>query len=846
MVLSPSLIPLHYSICLHLDPEHAAFTGRECIRMEIFRSISKILLDSKGLGIERASIVAEGEEWPVTVDASPQTVGFEVGRMLQPGIVVLRLEWKGLLQEAPEGLFRTRIADTWYVYSQFEPSGASQAFPCFDDPALRATYEISLRVPHGLVALSNALEMEEVLDGSFKTVRFKVSRPLPSCLVAFAVGLFDLRESPMGAIPGVRLRAITRCGMGEQSGGCLKRANLLVNALADWLGHKYPYEKIDLVAVPDFGPGAVENPGLLMFRERILLDSASASAFDLRKRDLIIAHELAHMWFGGLVGISSWDEIWLSESLATWIANKIVSRLYNEIETDTIIGMLEAIELDAQPGTHALRRRLEGPAQVLGAFDIITYAKGAALLRMVEQWIGEAKFRKAIRLYLEVYQGRVASSSDLIASIVREGGEEVIDVICSFLDTPGAPLLEFIKISSDTGATIRIKQRPFHGLMTDVSERACWQVPVRIRYGAGDEVRTLSIVLNSPAAEVGLGLNPDWVHPNMDEAGYYQWRLPPEDLLALVQDHRHHFSPAELLALPGRLQLLLRSRHLPLVHYLEMLKELGRDLGLALSVQRGVLNGLKCLRRLSRGLAEEPAVAGFIRSILLPHVERIGTLSSPNTLSEITRWQRDLLWTLSEEGGDEQIREQLAEKGRAFVADNFLSGQDEASYCIFSAARIGDADFLTELINCLSKEVVPAKREILVNALGSFTDPQLLWKALDLYFSPLMRSQDLSSLLRHTRCHGESLSTLIAWLDVSYERIREKVGSEEAAFLPWVVSDICDVESRDLVMRIFSKPSRWSEASDLHLCRVINQINEQIVWRDALISEIRAYFGRES
>lgn len=845
-MLSPSPIPLHYSICLHLDPEHAAFTGRECIRMEISRSTSKILLDSKGLGIERASIVAEGEEWPISVDASPQTVGFEVGRMLQPGIVVLRLEWKGILQEAPEGLFRTRIADTWYVYSQFEPSGASQAFPCFDDPALRATYEISLRVPQGLVALSNALEMEEVLDDSFKTVHFKVSRPLPSCLVAFAVGPFDLRESPTGSFLGVRLRVITRCGMGQQSVGCLERARLLMNALADWLGHRYPYEKTDLVAVPDFGPGAVENPGLLMFRERILLDSASASAFDLRKRDLIIAHELAHMWFGGLVGISSWDEIWLSESLATWIANKIVSRLYNEIETDTIIGMLEAIELDAQSGTHALRRRLEGPAQVLGAFDIITYAKGAALLRMIEQWIGEAKFREAIRLYLEVCQDRVASSSDLIASMVREGGEEVTDVICSFLDSPGAPILEFMKIPSDTGATIRIKQRPFHGLIAGISERACWQIPVRIRYGAGDEVRTLSIVLDSQAVEVGLGPNPDWIHPNMDEAGYYQWRLPPEDLLALVRDHRNHFSPAELLALPGRLQLLFRFRHLPLTHYLEMLKELGRDLGFTLSVQRGVLNGLKCLRRLSRGLAEEPAVAGFIRSILHPHVEGIGTLFSPNTSSEITCWQRDILWTLTEEGSDEQIQEQLAEKGRAFVAGDSLSGQGETLYCILSATRISGVDFLIDIIECLSKEVVPAKREILVNALGSFTDPRLLWRALDLYFSPLMRSQDLSSLLRHTRCYGESLSTLIAWLDVSYERIREKVGPEEAAFLPWVVSDIYDVESRDLMVRIFSKPSRRSEASDLHLRRVINQIDDQIAWRDALIPEIEQCFRGES
>lgn len=842
MALSPSPIPLHYSICLHLDPEHAEFTGRESIQLEILSPTRRILLDSKGLGIERASILAEGEEWPVSVDVGPQTAAFEVRRLLQPGVVVLSLEWNGMLQEAPEGLFRTRIVDTWYVYSQFEPSGASQAFPCLENPALRATYAISLRVPQGLVALGNAPEMEEVPCGSFKTVRFRVSRPLPSCLVAVAVGLFDLLEAPEEAIPGVRLRAITRCGMGEHSVGCLKRTPLLLSALEEWLGHKYPYEKLDLVAVPDFGPGAVENPGLLMFRERVLLDSASASTVDLRRRDLLITHELAHMWFGGLVGISSWDEIWLSESLATWVANKIVSRLYHEIETDTIVGMLEAMELDAQPGTHALRRRLDSPAQVLGAFDVITYAKGAALLRMVEQWIGEDKFRKVIRLYIEAYRDRVACSADLIEAMAREGGEDVARIVESFLVTPGVPLVDVTVIPNELMPTIRIEQRPSHTPMDHFLGDYCWQVPVRIRYGSGEEVRALSIVLGSAPAEVGLDLYPEWLHPNLDESGYYQWSLPSEELLSLVRNYRHRLSPAELLALPGRLQLLLRSLRLPIGEYLEILQCLGSDPCLALAAQRVVLSAFKRLRALSRGLVEDPAVASFIRRVLSSHVDRIGVPSTSDDLNELSSWRRDLLWSLAEEGNDGSIREQLAAEGRAFVLGHFQGSFEDVSYSLSAAARGNDEGFFRSLVYTLSKAIAPTEREILVRALGSFTEPQILRQSLDLYLSPLLRSQDLGTLLRHTRCYGEGLKTLAAWLEASYERIREKAGAEETAFLPWIAIDICDVESRDLVVNVFSRPDRRTEASELHLRRVIDQIDDQIALRDFMIPGIQLYF----
>jgi peptidase M1-like protein/ERAP1-like protein len=835
------VIPLHYSICLTLDPERVEFAGRGSIKLEVLRSISKICINAQDLQVEHATITAGGDEWPVTIEVGIESVVFGVHRMLQPGVVVLRLEWKGMLREVPEGLFRIWVGDTWYVYSQFEPSGASQAFPCLDHPRFRATYAVTLRIPRQLVALSNAPEVKEEYDGFFKTVHFATSRPLPSCLVAVAIGPFDLLEAPQDAIPGVRLRAITCSGLGKQIECCLQKTPLLVNAIANWLGDECPYKKIDLVAVPDLGPGAVENPGLLMFRERILLDSGSASSSESRKSDLVITHEVAHMWFGGLVGISSWDEIWLSESLATWLANKIVSKLYNEIETETLVGMLEALEVDAHPGTPSLRRHLETPAQVLGAFDVITYAKGPALLRMIEQWMGEENFREAIHLYVETHRDQVARSADLIAAMARVGGEEVAKILGSFLDAPGAPLLEITRTSSQLKPAIRIQQTTLQP-SEDGLRSSSWRVPVRIRYGFGEKVRTLSILVCSIGTEVALDFDPEWLHPNLDEAGYYQWSLPNDELALLVRNHLRRLSPAELLALPRRLQLLLLTHRLSVKEYCELLMGLGGDPDLGPAVQRGVLRCLKCLRILSRGLEEEPAVIGFIRRLLNPQLEWISSIPTFD-LAEVSRWRRELLWTLAEDGCDENIREHLAKRGRAFVAGNFQEGLDEGIYCLLAEARGNSRHFFTLLVNSLSFSTTPAKRDILISTLGGFTEAGLLRKSLDLYLSPLLRSQDLMALFRHTRWYGESLTALVEWLDVSYERIVAKAGTEEAALLPWVASDVWDLKSKNLVMGVLVRPDRVPKKSELHLNRVIDQINNQIRWREVLIPEIRMYFG---
>ena len=330
------------------------------------------------------------------------------------------VSFDGQLSEIPNGLYRVKDGDRWYAFTQFEPLAARTSFPCFDQPEFKTPYRIKLRVPSGMIALSNSQETGRRKEHGRVVFEFAETRALPTYLVAFAIGDFDVVSAPEGAIPGVPLRVITTKGKGGLAQYALERTPVIHKALSEYFGSGHPFDKLDLVAVPNFAAGAMENVGLVTFRETLLLlDGESAPANRKLWSQSVIAHELAHMWFGNLVTMAWWDDLWLNEAFATWMGTRIVQEVDPGLQADLerVAGTAHIMRLDSQVNTRAVRQKIRHGGDVQNAFDGITYGKGAAVLRMIESWLGPEAFRAGVREYLKAHAYGNAKTSDLLLAL---------------------------------------------------------------------------------------------------------------------------------------------------------------------------------------------------------------------------------------------------------------------------------------------------------------------------------------------------------------------------------------------------------------------------------------------
>jgi hypothetical protein len=495
---------------------------------------------------------------------------------------------------------------------------------------------VRLRVPADCTALANArcVETSTLSDGRTE-VTFAETPPLATYLVAVAVGPFDVVEAdPVAGQPP--LRVVTTRGRGHLSGYALSVTPRILAELTRWFDLPYPYDKLDLVGVPNFAAGAMENVGLVTFRERLLLlDAAAAPATDRLWAQVVIAHELAHMWFGNLVTMRWWDDLWLNEAFATWMEMACIAAVDPPLDADleAVAEGLRVMDHDALSEARAIRQPIVDGGDVLNAFDGITYGKGAAVVRMTEAWLGARVFGDGVRQYLVRHAHGNADTADLLNALTQVSGQPVASTLVTFLDQPGLPLIEAHLETGAGGPALRLRQRRWlpSGAPAPGGPEARWHLPVTVRVGddagafglVSTLLTTREAVVPVPASAVPPDRAITWVHPNADEAGYYRWTLAPEAFGALLREGWPHLKPVERLGLPEHLWALAEGGRLPIDTALEALTQVARD------PHRMVLTGVcATLRRFARLVppASREAFADWVGALLGPHLERVGVL----------------------------------------------------------------------------------------------------------------------------------------------------------------------------------------------------------------------------
>ncbi len=688
--------------------------------------------------------------------------------------------------------------------------------PCFDEPGYKVPFELRVTTPKGNIVVANSPEIEhtDAEEGRATLFHFAPTQPIPAYLFALAVGPLDIREGPKEPVP---IRVITTRGKAKLGDLAIEAATAHTKILVDYFARAYPYPKLDLLAVPEFGFGAMENAGLITFREDLLLlDPKHASTEARRAMATNVAHEISHHWFGNLVTMPWWDDLWLNEGFATWMEGKVVDawkpQMDARLEASRAKGNVMA--LDALDSARAVRQPVANNAEAEEAFDNITYDKGAAVLGMLEAWVGPDAFRDGIRAYLKAHEYGSATSADLFQALSKSSSKDVWTVASTFLDQPGVPLVR-AELTCEKGSAPKVKlaQERYRARPATEGDRrgTTWKIPMCVAYEGGKS--PACGMLAAPTGEIELppGRCPRWIYPNAQENGYFRFALPPAQLAALADGGR---------ALDVRSRIGLVNDGWALVQS----GDLGSDALLDLvASMRGEKNRLVLdqivvtLQGVSDKLiddASRPAFRAYVSSVLGPIARDLGFEPRPKESDDAKLLRQSLLSALAVLAEDPWVASQADRAATAFLKDPRSVDADIAAIALRASTRhAGDKRF-HELTEALRRAPAPEDRVITVGALGAFADPALLRRALDLLLGDQLKFQDAFSIYTAAMTYPDSRRTVLAWVQEHFGELKAKLPDFVLTRLASSVGTICEAPARADAARFFVAAMKGTDAGD--------------------------------
>ncbi|MEI9898714.1 MAG: M1 family metallopeptidase [Chthoniobacter sp.] len=620
-----TVIPQRYEVRIDPDVEKAVFSGDETITLEVRQPVREIVLHANGLEISNAKLKA-AQEIPLTpkLDAEQQTLTFALPEELPAGTCKLALHFTGKLTEQPRGLYIARYQSNGVsgkaLATQMEAIDCRRMFPCWDEPAFRAEYVLTAVVPEKLRAISNmpVVSDQPQQDGR-REVTFAPTPKMASYLVALAIGDF---EEVRDEVEGTQLAVLTTPGKREQGRYALESTKKILTFYHDYFGIQYPLPKLDQLAIPSTGAGAMENWGCIIYNDNNLLYDPATSAQSMRERVFaVIAHEVAHQWFGNLVTMAWWDNLWLNEGFASWMGTKATDRFNPEWKVWLrAAGSKEyAMRLDARATTHPIQRAVGDDSRAADGFDEITYSKGQSVLRMIESWLGEDAFRSGIRAYMQAHAYSNTTTADLWASLATASGKPVREFAAGWTEQPGFPVVTVSALPTGSQGTVQLEQARFTIHQKD-PEPLRWQIPVI--YGlAGAPNRALLTLLKSET-QPGALLEPEAaIKANIGDVGYY--RVAYDAPLA-----RRLLKAAPMLAEADRLNALndswamVQAGRTSAAECLDLVRALSDDTSPTV-VQR-IIDVLWTIDGLERGTPNRDGFHAWACGFLRPQFNRLG------------------------------------------------------------------------------------------------------------------------------------------------------------------------------------------------------------------------------
>jgi puromycin-sensitive aminopeptidase len=732
--LTRNVLPTRYDLTVETDAEISRFSGEVAITLEIAEPTDTLVLNARDLEVDLVSLnqAGAGLVADLTADPGSERVIVRTARPLESGAAVLHLRFGADVSRGLLGYYRSTFTDDQGVErvlaaTQFEAPHARRAFPCFDEPEFKAVFAITLVVADGLLAISNGPEIgRESLGDGRVSVRFGDTIPMSTYLVAWVVGPLELTD-PVDA-GGVEVRVAHVPGKAHLTRFALDIGAFAIQFFADYYGIPYPGTKCDLVALPDFSFGAMENLGCVTFREaRLLLDPEQVTLAEMSDAGLTIVHEVAHMWFGDLVTMKWWNGIWLNEAFATFMEHLGVDAYRAEWQTwdDFALGRAAALDVDALENTRTVEYEVITPEDADGMFDLLTYQKGGSILRMVERWLSAEAFRAGVRHYLHRYQLRNTETTDLWDSLESATSEPLRRIMDSWIFQPGFPL---VTATRDAGRVTITQQRFQYDGAGESSQR--WAIPVRARVHAGSGAETQSLLLDGDSVSFAAPADALVVLDAGGE-GFYRVSYPADWRDALLG--AGVLEPLERFSLVDDTWASVLAGGAPATDILTLARSLRDEQDLV--VWRALVGVLRGTSRLVEGDALE-RFKREVAGVLAPTFERLGWKPGASDDAR-TRQLRgvvlDAMGTLVEDPA-------VIAHARETDPDGGID-PDVSAACIAIQASAGNDELFDAFVARAASASNPQAQLRYLYALGTFPTETLTMRAVQHALSDAVRPQ---------------------------------------------------------------------------------------------------------
>jgi len=852
--LDQAVEPTHYRLELRIDPREERFSGSVSIDLEAEAVLSAMWLHGNDLDVDAAWISdASGKR----IDASYEQVDptgvarLTLDEPAGPGALTLNMDWSAAFNSRPHALFRAERAGHAYVASQFQPIAARDAFPGFDEPGFKVPFDISLITPTGDVTITNTPERsaEELGDG-FTRHDFETTRPLPTYLLAFAVGPYDLVD--YGEIPPnevrkrpLPLRGIAARGQGEKLMFALENTADILGALEEYFGTEYPFRKLDLIAMPTSFGGAMENAGAITYDEYLLLMDENSSLDQRRSYAAVHAHEMGHMWFGDLVTPEWWTDIWLNESFATWISYKVANQAWPEAEFDrqAMKGALGAMGEDSLAAARQIREPVTHNAAIGDAFDGITYQKGGGVLAMLERYTGGEAFREGIRLHMARHAEGVADAEDFIASVAEGSGQpEIEEAFLSYIEQAGVPLLEVSVNCEDGGSpSLDVRQSRYAPLGSTIDGQASqWLVPMCVSYQSGDERKSECVMLRESQQTVPLETEecPSMLHPNADGAGYYRFAMDETWWQGLIEGLSA--MPAnEALSTAESLDAAFRTGAVSAKTYVEGMSALINH-----DTWDVVEAGIDNLESVADILTAEqlPAVEAAFGRLARPRYEQLSGESGATAELLDARLQRFLLVVAR----DPELRAPVAEQAARRVGmdgepDPQAVPQSEMQTVLSIGVQELGAPFFERLLEMFLASDDSTFRSNALGALARTEDPVLAARLQELMLAGELEGYEPLWILGRQMARVATTELTYLWLRENFEAVVQLVPEMfRGQFLAGLGSNFCSVERADEWAEFIESNADQLLGYERSLAQAVESANLCAALREAKAAELVA------
>jgi alanyl aminopeptidase len=801
--------PLHNSVELVLDPSTEDFTGTIVTQLEVVKPTTVIWLHQKEITVDDVVLDLGGAaKKPRTVTPQgKEYLGLVFAEAIAPGKGKLTIRYRGKMHRNDgDGIYTAQVGTDWYAFTQFEAMDARSAFPTFDEPSFKVPWQLAIHTKKPLMALANtAIASEQDEPNGMKVVRFAETRPLPSYLVAFAVGPFERVEAGKTRA-GQPIGIVVPRGRTKDAAYPAEVTKPILDLLEDYFGTPYPYDKLDLLSCSVFNAGAMENPGLITWREELLLTRPADLTLGKQKTHAsITAHEMAHMWFGDYVTLAWWDDTWLNEAFATWAASKVIEKWKPDwdVAVESVSSKSMVMGQDSLDSARAIRQPIATTGDVLNAFDGITYQKGEAVLRMLERRIGPDVFQKGVREYLQKHAWGNATYEDFVAGMTSAAGRDLRPMFDSFVLQSGVPLVS-AELSCAGAPKLALTQQRYVPTGSKIDPKRLWQLPICVRWGAGGATGRDCTTLATETGELALSAKtcPDWVLPNEDGLGYYRMRPKADQLTKLLAVAPKALSLAERVGLLGDVNALVASGDVQNGVALSLVETLSKDksrhivdagIGVVAGIDELVPDNLR------------PNYERLIKKLYRARAKELGWQPRRGEDQNLKELRPNLLALVGGAGRDAEVIKEATALSWKWLDDHATLDKELVGTALHIAGRYGDQKLFDRLLAEAKKATDKQDRMRFLAAMGAFVDAKIIPQAMALLMSDQFDIRESGRLLQGAFADPRVRPVAYKFVTENFDAITAKLPELYRPYMAFTFVALCD-EARKPEIEAFYKP----------------------------------------